>query len=508
MNPNTIVLERVNEVYLKVKEIELGQAYELKEFFTCYATNFMFQPKYKSGDWDGKISFYHLNDKLLSTGLLPAFTRYCKKYGYNYKLDFDATELSNNVTEEEIQNFYKLIFNDTKYFPREYQHKAIFNCIKNKRGVVEHPTASGKSLNIYTLIRFILGIKDDAKILLVVPTIGLVNQMFSDFHDYGWQTAETYCSLIYGTSKKRDWRNPIIISTWQSIYNKPEEYFTDFDAVIVDETHGAKCTSIQSVLKKCINAEYRIGFTATLPNKKTQKSDVLTIFGYLGPIISQVKSKELIDKGFLSKIKIANIILKHPDETIEDLRKVKNSEIEIGLINKEPRRNKVLNYIIDHINPDHNVLILCNRIDKHLKIVEKYINENFPNKKLYVIHGETEADEREVIRKEMNEKNGIILLASYGTMTLGINIPKIHHIISLTSFRSEIKILQIIGRGLRKHDSKDQLIFWDIVDDLTYLAENGQIYKNYVYKHWLMRLSYYKNQGYKYFNKKLNIEKL
>jgi len=508
----TIILDKVDEVYISPSKITIEQQLELGEEFSCKAKDFWFHPKFRTGEWSGELKYYNRNTNQFPIGLLPQFIRFCKKFNYNYKFNFDISELKCEIDDDDVDKLYKSIFKKG-YIPRDYQDYAIKKALRNKRGIIEHPTASGKSLVLYTLIRFILA-TTEKKVLLVVPSINLVKQMFSDFVDYGWSSCESYATLIYGAAKKRDWNKPIIISTWQSIHKKSPEFFRDFGMVIIDETHGAKAASLKSILEKSSNADYRIGLTGSLQdiNIKNEKADFLTISGYLGPVIAKEKTSDLIDKGFLSDIMVANIFIKYPKDIV-DLTKYESYSYveEVDIIQSYANRNKILDYIINHSKKDNNILILCHEIEDHLLVVKDYIENHFEDWNLHIIYGKTTANQREKIRNEMRGKGGNILLASYGTLSTGVNIPRLHQVVFYSSYKSKIKVLQSIGRGLRKHESKSKLILWDIVDDLTYKtyrAGKEILHKNYVYSHWLKRLSYYKKQGFKFVNKQIDLEKL
>lgn len=495
-----IVVHKPNNIYFKI-DCDPSQSMELKNYFSYYIPNYWFSPRFKNKVWDGKVSSYNRQSQTLPIGLYPMLKHFCVHYGYELVLDFDKTNMFNQIEDEDIQKFYETIFTDTKYYPRDYQAETILKALKYKRGVIESPTGSGKSIVIYSIIRFILGITE-GKILLIVPNVSLVNQMFNDFKDYGWTACESYTNILY-SGKKPDWSKPILISTWQSVYKKTSSFFESFNAVIVDETHGAKANSIKSVLEKCTGADYRIGLTGTLP---TEKSDIYTIYGYIGPKIYEISSKELMDKGILSKIKIANLLLQYSEDEIAT-NKHRTYDEEVRFLVDHPKRNGVFKYIIDHINPEENVLILCYLID-HLKSIKSYLEKIYPNKKIQEIYGEIDADKREQIRIGMENSKGVILLGTYATMGIGINIKRLHHVIFASSYKSKIKILQSIGRGLRTHESKTKLILWDIVDDLTYVKRTGTIGKNYVYEHFEQRLEYYKTQEFSYINKNIIVKNL
>jgi len=373
---------------------------------------------------------------------------------------------------------------------------------------------SGKSLVLYSIIRFLLGISEK-KILLVVPNVNLVNQMFSDFVDYGWRDCESYTSLIYSKSKRVDLNKPIIISTWQSLIKKSEDFFDQFGTVIVDEVQTAQSFSVSKILKNCVSAEYKIGVTGTIPESLVSQ---FTIYGYLGPKIFSLASSELIERGVLSNIKIANIIIDYPKETIDKLWHDEDGNIkkvdyndELNLIYGTPERNNIFKFIIDNIKKDdENILILCHKID-HLKSIRKYLDENFKDYNIHEIYGKTESEQREKIRQLAMINGRNIILASYGVLSLGWNLKRLHHIILASSTRSKTRLLQSIGRGLRTHDSKSHLVVWDIVDNLTFInnhANKEVKHLNHVYNHFIQRIQYYANQGFKYITKNINLKSI
>jgi len=285
-------------------------------------------------------------------------------------------------------------------------------------------------------------------------------------------------------------------------------YFAN--GICVSNCHTAKSNSLQEILKKCANAHYRIGLTGTLP---TDDADIYNIYGYLGPTMVSVKSKELIKKGYLSNILIANLLIQYSEEEIQK-NKNRTFPEEYRAIIENPDRNKIFKYIIKNINTNDNVLILCERID-HLKSIFNYVNALCEkiNRKAFLIHGSVDAEKREKIRKFTENNNGVVVVATYGTMSTGINIKKLHHIVAASSYKSKIKVLQSIGRGLRLHETKDKMIWWDIVDDMRWKKQKrknqvNEIGYNYMFEQFLVRIRYYKEQDFKYINKKVDLSKI
>jgi len=507
----TITLKKIDSVHFRVL-CEFSQSMELNEYFKCFAPNYKWHPLFKKNFWDGRISFFDSKLRMLPIGLLPMLVQFCKNFTYKLEYDFDVSTLSNEIEQSDLDTFYPNILKDSKdkltlssEGDRDYQNACVMKGLQNKRGVFEVGTGGGKSLSIYALSRFLLEMKKN--ILVIVPNTGLVEQLYNDFQDYGWHDLDKKVQRLYDRySAKFDKKNvkPILISTWQSLQNKHYTFFKEFDAVIIDETHSAKCLSIQKILKSCKRAEYRLGFTGTLPE---EKADLYTIHGFLGPTLYSINSGELIDRGILSQINIANLILKYPLDAIKECH-TRGYQFEVDYTMAYKDRNRVLSYIIDNTPDDENTLVLVSRIDKHLKPVTDYIEKTHPDKELRIIYGGTDALQREKIRGELEKTKGVILLATYQTIATGFNVKNLHQIVFFSSYKSKIKVLQAIGRGLRTHKSKDQLLVFDVIDDLTYITRNKTIYNNHLVKHFLIRRRYYDRSGFKYQNKIIKLESI
>ena len=493
---DNIVVNKLDEVYFSLK-CDPGIGLELKSYFSCYVPNYKFNPKYKARIWNGKISFFDNVNKKFPIGLFEQLKIFCDIYKYNLVCNFDIDIFKDNIPKELIINFSNSLLEKVGIIPHKHQLDAIISGLNNKRGIILSPTASGKSLIIYAICRYLLIKNENTNIILILPTTSLVEQIYTDFKQYGWDEVEKYVTKLY-SGLKPDFSKNILCTTWQSIYNKQQSFFEKYNALLIDETHGVRANSLKTIAQKCINSKYRIGLTGTLPD---EKCDILSINGYMGRTIYNLKSKELIDKGILSKIKIANIFIKYPTEFINK-NKRRPYQHEIDEIIKYKDRNKVLSYILDLRNEKQNYLILCSKID-HLNILNEYISKRYDKKfKIYIIHGSIKTSEREIIRKSMEKESNVILIATYGTLSTGVNIQHLHNVVFASGYKSKIKTLQSIGRGLRKHKDKNRVIIWDLVDDMTYITKKGNEYQNYSYQHWLERMKYYEDQGFKFINKK------
>ena len=411
---------------------------------------------------------------------------------------FRDTEFLEEIDEKDYLAQIQDNMKNAPFQIRDYQDKAVRAALKYHKGILLSCTSSGKSLMIYNIIRCLR--KQEMKhILLIVPNIMLVDQMYDDFESYGYDNLDDDVERL-GGGHEATFDKPVLISTWQSLQNKDSEFFEKYNAVFVDEVHGVKANVMSKLMKLCCNAYYKIGTTGTLPN---DKCDLLQIREVVGDVIFELKSKELIDKGVLTKIKIANIIAKYPSDLVLK-NKGRSYPEEVKMVEEYQDRNKVLEYILEHTDKKHNVLVLMNHL-KHVQLIREWLNEKYPDKKVSVITGAVSGEERSDIRKGIEEEDGTILLATYATMSTGVNMPKLHDVILYANSKSKIKVLQSIGRGLRKHATKNQIILYDIIDDLSYKTRTGRVVENYLIKHWKERMSYYKEQEFPVISTSLNI---
>lgn len=492
-----LIIEKVNSscVHLVCED---GLSHRFYNVFSAYAPGYRFNPRFKLHVWDGKVRCYNPITQILPIGLLNNLLIWCDQHKIEYSLQGFDKPLRDNIDKAELEKQMNSYIT-AGFQARDYQVNAVHAALTNRRGVLLSCTGSGKSLMIYTFLRYLLDNKDVHRAILIVPSVSLVEQMFSDFRNYGWDDLEDHVEMLY-SGKKPTFKKEILISTWQSLEKEDPEFFEVYDACVVDECHQAKCNVVTRLLKLMHNAEYKIGTSGTLP---TEISEQLQINSVIGNVLFELKSCELIARGYLTKLNIAAIFLKYPLSFIEE-NKERTYPEEVKMVEEYPNRNKVLNFIIDHTSPMNNMLILVNHRN-HLKDVEDYLHKNYPEKKVSIITGDVKAKVREEIRVGIEDEDGTILLATYQTMSTGVNIPKLHAIMLFSNSKSRIKVLQSIGRGLRKHNSKNKVIIYDIVDDLSYKKRTGRIAKNYCMQHFDERSSYYIEQEFPVITTKLDI---
>ena len=390
-----------------------------------------------------------------------------------YGTPFEENEL---ISYEGVSEYMNKI---SKHKPRDYQIDAVCDALKYNRKLLISPTASGKSLMIYSVVRYY--IESSKRILLIVPTTSLVEQMYKDFEDYGWN-AEEYCHKIY-SGKEKTTDLPVVITTWQSIYKLDRKFFKDFEVVIGDEAHQFKSKSLISIMTKLDDAKYRFGFTGTLDGSQTHK---WVLEGLFGPSYKVTQTKDLIDKGHLSKLQIRVLLLKHNEHQFNDYEE----EIQY-LINHQKRNNFIKNLVNDLKG---NTLVLFNRVESHGTPLYELINNSVDkNRKVFYVHGGISTEEREKVREITEKESNAIIVASYGTFSTGINIKNLHNVVFSSPSKSRIRNLQSIGRVLRKGDSKTKAILYDIADDITYKSK-----KNYTLNHLIERIKIYNEEKFNY----------
>jgi superfamily II DNA or RNA helicase len=321
------------------------------------------------------------------------------------------------------------------------------------------------------------------KTLIIVPTIGLVSQMKSDFESYGYK-GEIHVSTG-GLSKELDISADIVITTWQSLDNGKsrvnKKWYDQFQVVIGDECHGAKATTLIKILSAMENTPYRFGTTGTLDNIELNKA---TIEGLFGAQYKTTTTRSLIDQGHVADIKIKCITLKYPDEIAKQLKgKTYQEEIDF-LTTYEPRNEFIKNLAL---SLKGNKLVFFRLIDHGKELYDRLSD----NPDVFYIAGDVGVSDREDIRKSIEDKQNAILVASLGTTSTGVSIKKLHHMIAASPSKSKIKVLQSIGRMLRQHETKEHAVLYDIVDDLSIKS-----HKNYTLKHFEERLKIYDSEKF------------
>lgn len=466
-----INIEKINDVYIRI-DCEEDVAYELSDKFTFDVPGAKFSPAYKKKLWDGKIRLFNIRKRTIYAGLVETVKSFFddKEYEYNVGFDYDSSKI-------DFESLIKEINLPENIQPRDYQRKAVEHAVSKSRGLLLSPTASGKSLIIYILTRFY-----ESKTLIIVPTTSLVYQMRDDFVSYGYDIDKIHC-IMAGQDKVTD--KPIVISTWQSIHKANKDFYDPYKVIIGDEAHLFKAKSLTTIMEKTVSVPYKFGFTGTLDGSQTNK---LVLEGLFGSVFRVTTTKELMDSNYLANVGVKCITLNHPKEA-RNLVKGSTYQQEIDYLCINPQRNNFIKNLA--LSCNGNTLVLFQMVEKQGKLLYDLIKEN--GKDVFYVDGNTKAEDRESVRKYAEENQNVIIIASYGVFSTGVNIKNLHNVIFASPSKSRIRNLQSIGRGLRRSSEKDRAVVYDISDDLRQRNKD-----NYTLQHFKERLRIYSEEKFKF----------
>ena len=417
-------------------------------------------------------------------GLLWGVREFIEKEQWDVKLDISDRVKSImvnpiNVDLVEVPN--------KKFKLRDYQKKSVENSFKIGGGICLVGTGGGKSIIISTMIETLYQkVSKNIKVLLVVPNLGLITQMYNDFKDH--ESSFTY-SKWSGKHELDETSNVIIVNTGylQSSKERSEEFahlFKKIDFLFYDEAHlfGNDPEPKATKLLKEYTYKNVFGFTGSLENH-TYKSD--KVYGYFGRPFYTKSSKELRDEDYLSNISVKMVNIEHDVDMSsiyvsdsKDNPEIENYNYEIDYITNSKYRNDVIKKIV--CNLDGNVLLLVDRIEQGEKLQDAFKNEK--NKRVYFIRGSMPVDERNKITDEMEKSNDIICIAMSKIFSTGISINNLPYGFLFYIGKAWNKIIQSIGRGLRLHAKKDKFVLFDMCDNLIFSSKHAEkrkgIYEN------------------------------
>ena len=440
-------------------------------------------PAFRRRIWDGKIKLFNSITGELPVGLYPYLRSFCEKRNYNMEhvsSSYGSPDEENPINLKLLMEFIESL--NLPHKIRDYQFDAFVEGIKRMRAILVSPTGSGKSLIIYCLMRWYIDNYND-KVLIIVPTTSLVEQMNSDFKSYGYDDSH----LVY-SGKDKNTDKKVMISTWQSIHRLNIDWFDQFGLVFGDECHGFKAKSLTSIMHKARQAKYRFGTTGTLDGSQTHE---LVLQGLFGKIFKVTTTRKLQDSDTLAQLNISMVMLNHSNEIKKDFSK-KTYHEEIDYLINNTNRNSFISKLAS--DQKGNTLVLFQFVEKHGKVLYDLINTRIDEKrKLFFVSGEVDTTDREAIRGIVEKQDNAIIVASLGTFSTGINIRNLHNIIFASPSKSQIRVLQSIGRGLRKSDNNVNTKLFDIADDIRFKDKT-----NYSYIHALERIKIYKKEKFNF----------
>jgi superfamily II DNA or RNA helicase len=560
-----IICTDINESYCKLDFIGTDDPFELANMkvlmadqLSTFAEGYKFNPSYRAGMWDGKKKFYKLfgETMVFPKGMWRYLDKKVKKSHPDIEFTYNTDTRYKPVTKEEFDDFIATL--NLPFPPYDFQYDAAYDSINSGRLTVGAATSAGKSYIIYIVFRWMM--ENNIKTMLVVPNVMLVNQMYQDFVDYGFDVIDDFIIRIGGEhcktieEKQELFADNLdggmhIISTWQSLYNSPD-LFSTIGCIIVDEVHNAKSTVFEDIIMPAaINSKYRIGLTGTMPRGYADK---LSILGAIGPHKTFVNAQGLIQRGLATPVEIKVLFLNYTAEDKELFKKNKKYQDEIKFIEGHDNRNSTIAKYTNKISQSGNTIVMFTKVDHGKKLLETFlkfkfgidnlffldkvtpksletipedaekvfINTNLEPRQIkyieksgipidifeplskynvFLIYGGIADDEREVIRQILEEKEDAVVFASFGTMSTGVSIKRIHNIILTSTTKSPVRLQQTVGRGMRKHESKDIIKIWDFVDDLSRNNKSGNLIessRNHCLKHLDERVNLYNDNGY------------
>lgn len=478
-----MTLVPIDHVWMRI-ECDEHVARELHDYFAFDVQAAKFMPQFRKRHWSGKIHLFKLRGHLIYRGLLARVLEFAAQRQY------PVTNHVPHVPDHTIADAHARLERVVRKLPltvRDYQIAAVRAMLAENRGIVLSPTGSGKSLIIY-LITCLL----QQRTLIIVPTTGLVSQMAHDFTTYGFD-AQHIQSIQAGRDKTIT--APIVVSTWQSIYDMPASYFEQFGTVIVDEVHLAKAKSLTGLLEKCGTIAHRFGFTGTLDDTQAHR---LILEGLFGSVVRVTTTKQLMDEQHLTPLQVHMCVLKYPQSECRHIRRALYQD-EVEYVVQHPLRLDIVARLT--AKTTGNVLVLFNYVEKHGKPLYAAIRAQVPNRSVHFISGETDVEDRERIRQTVMASHDHIIVASYGTCSTGINIPNLDTLIFASPSKSKIRVLQSIGRGLRLADGKTHARLIDFVDDLRIGAS-----VNHTFRHAEQRVQYYMSEHFPFTMHEMSLE--
>lgn len=450
---------------------------------------------------------------MIPVGLWMELISACQTYGYNlaFSDDFNCRIKNCSITCDAFKDYVNDLFALSDIKPMSYQVEGIYNVLQYKNCCVEVSTSGGKTLMSYILFKFMHDVLNLKHILFVTPKTNLTTQSGAKFVEYdkknGKETNWTYSEIHATAKKKKKYDDSIVFGNYQSLCKKKADFFDKFDVVIIDECHHSTATSCRTIIKKCVNAKYKIGMTGTFPAAGTYDNFILQ--SYLGPIVYRLSSFDLINKeNFATPVYVTAMELRYLDdkklEALRNMRSTKDkNDVTAGnkLLNIEKKLARESRARFDYIcnmikNTTKNTLGIFSDVQgEYGKHIYQWLKEN-TDKNVFYIDGSTPTNNRDLIKAEMEEDDtgNTIIIASMQCFSEGIDIANLWNIFLLESTKSDVIVAQLLGRGMRRHPKKDKTMMIDFVDDFRF--GGGYFNDNYLYRHGKERQAIYEKRGF------------
>ena len=474
-----------DEVNIKLEGIDLDCRRSLVKAFKYDVPYARYLPAVRLGRWDGKVSYFQLGGSTY-TNLLPEILPILEKFDYDielddqrdYKTSFDFVEVTENSyayrtwPKGHPQQGQPIML-------RDYQVEIINNFLTNPQCLQEVATGAGKTIMTAALSD---AVSAYGRSIVIVPNKSLVTQTEKDYINMGLDVG-----VFFGDRK--EFGRTHTICTWQSLNILMKntkngaaeitisEFIEDVVCVIVDEVHMAKADALKTLLTSVMSrVPIRWGLTGTIPKEKFESQALLVS---LGPVISKLSASELQDRGVLAQCHV-NIV------QLQDHVEYSNYQSELKYLLEESGRLDTMAKLIAQVNETGNTLVLVDRISAGQALVERL------GDRAVFVSGATKAKDRQDEYDEVAESTDKIIVATYGVAAVGINIPRIFNLVLVEPGKSFVRVIQSIGRGIRKAEDKDHVQIWDITSTCKFAK-----------RHLTKRKQFYKEANYPFSQEKL-----
>lgn len=489
----TVQLKKLDEVYALVTITSPSEIELIDEKFAFYKENYQHDRGYMFGYDDGKTRFLRpmeSGEYIFPLGLISDLQRVCD--AYKIVLEYEPDIDHDDTVVEGWDDFVQSLSLPKHIEIRPYQRKYVEKAIELNRIAAVSPTGSGKSLMIYLYIRYLTDkiLKPGEKIMLVVPTVDLVTQMYNHFISYGFSGEDT-STIFYGQEKIYP---GLTISTWQSLKDLPEDFFAQFSVLIVDEAHLAASEKLTHISHWSCNARYRLGTTGSMHNDELKRNQIQA---NLGRLVQYVTTSELIKAGYLSPVVVKSLILNWDFGRGKRLDRLASYDDEIKLILNSKTRFLYITKLIEDLRERSTgtVMILGKRVE-YLKALFEYLSDEKEWKDLYFITGKHVGKKLRLPQLDALREKGGTIIANIDIIGTGTDIPNVDRVALITPCKSRLKIIQLIGRGLRKSPNKKWLEVIDVVDRIPMMDAREKNCECFAYKQLEDKLSTLEGEQY------------
>jgi len=474
-----------DEVNIKIEGLDLDVRRALVNAFKYEVPGARYLPAVRLGRWDGKVSYFQLGGSTY-VNLLPEIVPILEKFDYDIELDDQRTYSTVfDFTQIREDSFAHKVWPKTHPMAgqpvilRDYQVEIINNFLGNPQCIQEVATGAGKTLMTAALS---LSIEPYGRSIVIVPNKSLVTQTEADYVNLGLDVG------VYFGDRKEIGKTHTIC-TWQSLNvlmkNTKngvadvtiQDFIEDVVCVMVDEVHMAKADALKSLLTGVMSrVPIRWGLTGTVPK---EPFEFQALRCSLGPVINQLSASELQDRGVLAQCHV-NIV------QLVDHAEFSNYQSELKFLLEEPDRLTAIANLVAQVNTTGNTLVLVDRVAAGHALIERL------GDRAVFVSGATKAGARQDEYDEVATSTGKIIVATYGVAAVGINIPRIFNLVLLEPGKSFVRVIQSIGRGIRKAEDKDHVEIWDVTSTCKFAK-----------RHLTKRKAFYRDANYPFSQEKL-----